>query len=80
MNTNYILNETDVNKLEAIINELVLKKDLTLIRLLLKHNPNVNQLHPRYINHMYPIPGYRFTSVRKQMTLRRDNYIPKNNS
>ena len=80
MNTNYILNETDVNKIESIINELVLKNDIPLIRLLLKHNPYVNQLHPRYINHKYHIPGYRFTSIRKQMALRRDNYKPKNNA
>ena len=80
MDSNYILNETEVNKLEAIINELVLKNDLPMIRLLLKHNSNVNQLHPRYINYKYHIPGYRFTSILKQMILRRDNYYLKNSA
>lgn len=58
---NNILNEIDISKLESIINELVLENDLQLIRMLLKYNPIVNQLHPRYINHKYLILGYLFT-------------------
>lgn len=58
MDSNYILNETNDNKLESIINELAIKNDLPMIRLIRKHNSNVNQLHPCYINHKHHIPGH----------------------
>ena len=74
----YILNVSDPNELESIIKDLVEARDLPMLRLLLRYNRNVDQLQPRYINHKYPIPGYRFTSVHKQMILHTDHYKPKN--
>ena len=57
------------DKIRSILIEkkknLVEVRDLSMLRLLLRYNRNVDQLQPRYINHKYPIPGYRFTSVHK---------------
>lgn len=65
-NLNVILHETDCDRLESIIANLAAQHDY------------VHQLHPRYINNKYHIPLYRFTSERKKMLLRKDNYELKN--
>lgn len=68
----HILNVIDHNRFESIIKKFVEGRDMSILGLLLMYNRNVDQPQPRYINHKYPIPGYRFTSVHT------DHYKPKN--